>query len=87
MKKPTHYIWYSCQRATELIEKKYVAELSLIEEVKLKMHLGICGACKKYSKQSALIEKIVKEIAARDGESVNDILFLQERIIRKIDEQ
>lgn len=87
MKKPTHYIWYSCQRATELIEKKHITELSAIESVKLKLHLGICGACTKYSRQSELIEKLAKEIAARQVEVATDILFLQERIIREIEEQ
>lgn len=87
MIKPTHYIWYSCQRATELVEKRHVVELSRLESVKLKLHLGICSACKKYSHQSEIIEKLMKEIALRNGANVEELLFLQERIIRKIDEQ
>jgi hypothetical protein len=53
----------------------------------LKLHLGICGACTKYSRQSELIEKLAKEIAARQVEVATDLLFLQERIISKIEEQ
>lgn len=40
---------YSCKKATELIEKKQITRLSLIERVRLNGHLSLCESCSIYS--------------------------------------
>ncbi len=44
---------YSCKKATELIEKKQVTRLSLIERVRLNSHLSLCESCSVYGIYSA----------------------------------
>ena len=50
---------YSCKKATEMVEKKSVVGLSFSENLKLKLHLSICKACKTYQKQSELIDSFI----------------------------
>lgn len=50
----------SCKKATELLDKRSVLQLSVREKIALKLHIAICAACKRYKKQSQFIEKILK---------------------------
>lgn len=45
-------IWLSCEKATFLITKKEEGKLTLIESVQLKLHLGICDFCIRFSQQT-----------------------------------
>ncbi|MEN5055776.1 hypothetical protein [Sphingobacterium kitahiroshimense] len=49
----------SCSKASELLDKRSVLKLSLRENIALKLHLAICDACKLYSEQSKLLDKIL----------------------------
>jgi hypothetical protein len=57
IKKVMHFLFLSCLKATELIEKKIHFRLSFSEKLQLKMHKSMCDACSKYEKQSLFIEK------------------------------
>jgi len=52
-----HMLFLSCLKATELIEKKLYSRLSFKEKLQLKIHKLMCKACRRYEKQSELIEK------------------------------
>lgn len=52
-------LFLSCEKATELIEMKQVKKIGYFKEVQLKFHLAVCSACKLYSIQSKLINKIL----------------------------
>lgn len=51
----------SCKKATELIEKKSIVDLSWKENIRLHMHTSMCGGCTAYQKQSLLIDKILHD--------------------------
>ncbi len=53
---------HSCKKATELIERREDFPLSTIEKLKLKMHLLMCNKCHSYAEESALINKMLKDI-------------------------
>ena len=53
----------SCKKATELIEKRSFVNLSFAEKVQLKMHVGVCSACRSYEKQSQVIDQSLKHIS------------------------
>ena len=55
-----HFLFLSCLKATELIEKKFHFKLSLTEKIQLEMHKMMCNACKTYEKQSGIIEEGLK---------------------------
>ena len=57
MKKIMHMLFLSCQKATELIEKKLYFRLSFKEKLQLKIHKLMCEACQRYEKQSELLDK------------------------------
>jgi hypothetical protein len=52
---------YTCKKATQLVEKQKDKKLSILEKVRLKLHLWICKACAIYAKQSQIIEKLLKK--------------------------
>ena len=49
-------LFLSCQKATELIEKKLFFRLSFKEKLQLKIHKLMCEACQRYEKQSELLD-------------------------------
>ncbi len=53
---------YSCQEATELIERRAVVPLSLEQRIKLRAHISMCSACQSYERQSLLMEKIIQRL-------------------------
>jgi hypothetical protein len=55
-----HFLFLSCLKATELIEKKFHFKLSFSESIQLKLHKLMCDACKTYEKQSGIIEEGIK---------------------------
>ncbi len=55
-----HFLFLSCLKATELIEKKFHFKLSFSEKIQLEMHKLMCDACKNYEKQSEIIEEGIK---------------------------
>lgn len=57
MKKVMYLIMLPCKKATELIEKRAVAGLSLKEKVQLYLHKTMCAACTAYQKQSKKIDE------------------------------
>ena len=59
MKKLMNIFFLSCRKASELIEKKIHFKLSLLEEIRLKIHKGMCDACTRYEKQSIFLEKAI----------------------------
>jgi len=50
----------SCRKASELIDKRSVIDLSMKEKVMLRMHTSMCDGCKAYQKQSELLDQILK---------------------------
>jgi hypothetical protein len=55
-----HFLFLSCLKATELIEKKFHFKLSNTEKIQLSLHKMMCDACKRYEKQSEIIEEGIK---------------------------
>ena len=65
MAKWMNALMLSCKRATLLIEKKQVAGLTLVESVRLSMHMSMCSACKSYEHQSHTIEKLLDVLISK----------------------
>lgn len=55
MNKNAQLVFLSCKKASYLIEKKQIDELSVIENIQMKMHISMCEICKMYEKQSGLV--------------------------------
>lgn len=87
MKKAIHVIMLSCQKATELIDKKSVAGLSVKEDLQLQMHTAICDGCKTYQKQIKLIDELLVKHLRNQSETKDNPIenkTLKEKIISKL---
>jgi hypothetical protein len=58
---PLKKIQYNCKQATFLIEKKLIDQLTIREQLELKIHLAGCSVCRVFSKQSKLINTMVQQ--------------------------
>ncbi len=61
MKMIMHTLMLSCKKATFLIEKRFLTDLSLKEILQLNMHTSMCRACLRYKKQSLIIDKLLQK--------------------------
>ncbi len=51
----------SCQKATELVEKRSIFPLNPVEKTQLFLHMQVCSACRTYMKQSDSLDKVLRE--------------------------
>lgn len=51
----------TCKRATELIEKRSVAGLTIVERFRLRLHTSMCRACSEYKTQSNFLQKVLQK--------------------------
>ena len=56
-----NFLFLSCKKASELIEKKAEEKLSAIEEMQLSVHLSMCKACSSWKTQSKKLDQILKK--------------------------
>ncbi|MGV6845943.1 MAG: hypothetical protein ACWA42_07445 [Lutibacter sp.] len=49
----------SCDEASKICDKNQYKEASLIEKIKLNIHLFLCKNCKLYSKQNKVLTKCI----------------------------
>ena len=54
--------FYNCKKATYLIEKRQLDEITSAESCDLELHLKCCTMCKTYMKQSALINYWISKV-------------------------
>lgn len=79
-----HYLFLSCLKATELIEKRFHFKLSFSEKIQLEMHKLMCNACKSYEKQSAIIEEGIKSNYHHHHSDEIDAVQLKKQIQSKL---
>ena len=51
----------SCDEANHVCDKTQYKEGTLLEKIKLNIHLIYCRACRKYTKNNALLTKTIKK--------------------------
>lgn len=81
------FLKLSCKKATEMVEQNKIVSLTLLDKVKLKLHLSVCNACRNYQKQSALINQVLKKYFYANNNYESNALKndeLKERIISKL---
>ena len=81
-----HFLFVSCLKATELVEKKFHFELSFKEKIQLKLHTMMCNACSMYEKQSEMIEEGIKKYLLSHPYEETNIEELKKQIHRKLEE-
>ena len=81
-----NWMMLSCKKATELIEKKSLVDLSAKEKIMLKLLTSMCEGCSAYQTQSLLIDELLQHHITNF--SSNDIKMesLENRILSKLGE-
>jgi len=51
----------ACEKANHVCDKAQYKEASLVEKIKLNLHLLYCRACRKYTSNNQTLTKIVKD--------------------------
>lgn len=62
----------SCKRAAELISLSLDAPLSLGQRISLAAHMCICGMCRRFRRQSRIIQEVGKTVGEPLGDSLSD---------------
>lgn len=77
----------SCKRATEMMEKKDLIGLTLLESFSLVFHTSICSACKLYKKQLVALNKLIENVVkSNDIQNVPQLKNpeLKERLVQSV---
>ena len=57
---------HSCQKAAELISQSLDEPLDMVDKLRLRMHLSMCGNCRNVEEQLKLIHKMGADIGMID---------------------
>lgn len=74
-------LFFSCEDATRLTEKKLNQKISFLAQVRLDVHTSLCKACKNYQAQSQLIEESLKKNLHEDNLELIENDALKNKII------
>lgn len=78
-------VFVSCRRATELLSKRHDAPLTRRERIALRLHLLICGWCRRYGQQIALVRaSLLRDTATLDTRGPRLSAEARERILRAL---
>lgn len=70
-----HSVFLSCDAANHTCDKTQYNEASLLEKIKLNVHLLFCSACRKYTKNNTQLTKILKDkdVSYMKGNEVSEL--------------
>lgn len=66
-----HFMMISCEKATELVDKRQAVGLSMTERIKLHFHTAMCDACRLYEEQSGKIDALLAKEFGKAGAGAN----------------
>lgn len=81
------FLFLSCHKATELMEKKHHLKLSWVENMQLRLHNIMCGVCALYEKQSAILEGMLKKNLTKENIKIIENEELINKIIENISQK
>ena len=61
----------TCRQASRLQSQALDRDLRLTERLALRFHMGLCGACRKVSRQMEFLRRAVRAYPGPDDESNN----------------
>lgn len=61
----------SCKEATQRLSAAQDRDLNLPEDIRLKLHLAMCGDCRHFGKQIAYLRAACKRYTGKDVQDEN----------------
>ena len=75
----------TCNKATEMVEKEKVTNITWSEKLKLKFHLSVCKVCQSYKTNSDLMDTFFeKENTAPNNVAITENKELKSSILSKL---
>ncbi len=63
----------TCKEVHQLTSESLDRELSMIERARVRVHLLVCGACRRFNAQMQLIRRAMRQLdSATDNDKDND---------------
>lgn len=66
-------LFYSCKKATELIDSSEFKRLTLMQKIRLYFHKLLCPPCECYAKSSPTIDSFLKNTKPINKEEIDDL--------------
>lgn len=79
-----NFLFYSCKKATELIEKGKIVSLNPLEKSRLVIHVSMCDACRSYQESSDFLDRQLAEHFHHDIENQEDLEVKKETVLKKL---
>lgn len=57
----------TCKEVHQLVSEEFDRPLSLIERVRVHLHILVCGACRNFDGQMRLIRKAMRKLTVPDA--------------------
>ena len=67
-----HNLFYTCEEATKLTIKKSEERLSVVQRLKLKIHLLACEICRRFEIQNSWIDAQLAKLANHNNGCLTD---------------
>ena len=77
-------IAYNCRKATYLIEKQQIGNITLREKLELKIHLSGCAICVTFMQQSAVINQMARKLVNANSNTLQLDEKFKERLQKRI---
>lgn len=61
-------LFHSCQRAAELMSQALDEPLALVDQMRLRIHLKMCGNCQEVEKQMGMLHALTPQLGVLDLE-------------------
>jgi len=80
-------IAYNCRKATFLIEKQEIGNITLREKMELKLHLAGCSICVTFMRQSVVINQMARKLFNPDSSELKLDEGFKEQLQGRINNQ
>jgi predicted anti-sigma-YlaC factor YlaD len=68
-----HKMFYTCEQATFMIEKKVSTQgIGIMENIRLKIHLSMCKFCRAYNKKVAIMDKVMLNFSKKENKKIDE---------------
>lgn len=79
-------LFLSCKRAAELIDRKQSGNITVLQDMQLRMHTSMCKVCTAYEKQSKLLEELLeKKLKSKENVTEDEKAQLKRKILDRLD--
>ncbi len=69
------HLMTSCEETARLVSERHDRRLSLLDQMRLRMHLAMCFLCRNFSRQIDMVRKLSKALGRTDSLVAKTVLL------------